>query len=147
MTELLAMDEPRRRFAAMIAGLDVRYDLGGGHPLIGRRMHDLDLQTADGGTRASALLHDARPVLLNLSRPDVLDGSVWAGSVRLVKALYDGLWELPVIGEMPAPSAGLIRPDGHIAWAARPDGPRAGCSSLDLVRCWVDGFGASFPAG
>lgn len=139
MTELLAMDEPRGRLAAMIAGLDVRYDLGDGHPLIGRRMPDLDLQTADGGTRASALLHDARPVLLNLSRPDVLDGSAWAGSVRLVKAQYDGLWELPVIGEVPAPPAVLIRPDGYVAWAGDPTDP-------ELAAAASTWFGAARPS-
>ena len=48
MAELLAMDEPRKRFAAMMSGLDIHYDLGEGHPLLGRRMPDLDLVTADG---------------------------------------------------------------------------------------------------
>ena len=70
MTELLSMDEPRRRIAAMLSGLDVHYDLGDGHPLLGRRMPDLDLHTADGPTRVFTLLHDARPVLLDLGEPD-----------------------------------------------------------------------------
>lgn len=135
MTELLAMDEPRRRFAAMIAGLDVRYDLGDGHPLIGRRMPDLDLQTAALLTRASALLHDARPVLLNLSGPDASDGSALADTVPLVNAQYDGPWELPVIGEVPAPPAVLIRPDGHVAWAGEPTDPKL----AEAVSTW---FGA-----
>ena len=63
-SELLGMDEPRKRFAAMISGLDIQYDLGEGHPLLGRRMPDLDLVTANGPLRVYTLLHDARPVLL-----------------------------------------------------------------------------------
>jgi 3-(3-hydroxy-phenyl)propionate hydroxylase len=128
MAELLGMDEPRRHIAAMVSGLDVRYDLGDGHPLIGRRMPDLDLQTASGPTRVFALLHDARPVLLNLGSPGSFDISPWADRVRCVDAEHDGKWELPVIGEIPAPPAVVIRPDGHVAWAGDltdPELPRA----------------------
>ena len=128
MTELLSMDEPRRRFAAMLSGLDIHYDLGEGHPLLGRRMPDLDLQTADGRARVFTLLHDARPVLLNLGEPGGFDISPWANRVRLVDARHDGGWELPVLGEIAAPSAVVIRPDGHVAWAgdlADPELPRA----------------------
>jgi hypothetical protein len=57
ISELLGMDEPRKRFAAMMSGLDIRYDLGEGHPLLGRRMPDLDLVTANGPLRLFALLH------------------------------------------------------------------------------------------
>ena len=117
MTELLGMDEPRRRFAAMISGLDVHYDLGEGHPLLGGRMPDLDLRTAEGPTRIYALLHEARPVLLNLGAPGGFDISPWADRVRLVDAAHDGAWELPVLGVVEAPRAVLIRPDGHVAWA------------------------------
>ena len=117
MTELLSMDEPRRRIAAMLSGLDIHYDLGEGHPLLGRRMPDLDVQTADGPTRVFTLLHDARPVLLNLGERGGFDISPWATRVRLVEAEHDGVWELPVLGEIPPPAAVLIRPDGHVAWA------------------------------
>ena len=117
MTELLSMDEPRKHIAAMLSGLDIHYDLGEGHPLLGRRMPDLDLQTADGPTRVFTLLHDARPVLLNLGEPGGFDISPWANRVRLVDARHDGVWELPVLGEIAAPPAVLIRPDGHVAWA------------------------------
>jgi 3-(3-hydroxy-phenyl)propionate hydroxylase len=128
MTELLGMDEPRRRFAAMISGLDTRYDLGEGHPLLGRRMPDLDLSTGGGPTRVFNLLHDARPVLLNLDEPSGFDMSPWANRVQLVDARHDGVLELPVIGEVAAPPAVLIRPDGHVAWAGHltdPELPRA----------------------
>ena len=126
--ELLSMDEPRQRIAAMIAGLDIHYDLGDGHPLLGRRMPDLDVHTAEGATRVSALLHDARPVLLDLGEPGGFDLSPWANRVRLVEATHDGVWELPILGEVAAPPAVLIRPDGHVAFAGEltdPELPRA----------------------
>ena len=115
--EFLRMDEPRKRVVGMISGLDIRYDLGEGHPLLGRRMPDLDLHTVDGPTRVYALLHDARPLLLALGEVGAFDVDPWADRVRLVHARHDGVWELPVIGEVAAPAAVLIRPDGHVAWA------------------------------
>lgn len=117
-SQLLGMDEPRRTFAAMMAGLDVRYDLGDGHPLVGRRMPDLDVVTADGPLRVSTLLHDARPVFINLSGLDSSDVAPWTDRVKVVDAAYAGPWELPVLGSVVAPTAVLIRPDGYVAWVA-----------------------------
>ncbi|SDR57127.1 2-polyprenyl-6-methoxyphenol hydroxylase [Rhizobiales bacterium GAS113] len=116
MSELLGMDEPRRRFAAMLSGLDIHYDLGEGHKLLGRRMPDFDLATANGPLRVFTLLHDARPVLLNLGEPGRLDITPWADRVQVIDARYVGTWELPAIGTVAAPTAVLIRPDGHVAW-------------------------------
>jgi 2-polyprenyl-6-methoxyphenol hydroxylase-like FAD-dependent oxidoreductase len=116
ISELLSMDEPRRRFAAMMSGLDIHYDLGEGHPLLGRRMPDLDLVTADGPQRVFTLLHDARPVLLNLGEPGGFDITPWADRVQMIDAKYVGPWELPVLGAVSAPTAVLIRPDGYVAW-------------------------------
>ena len=116
MSELLGMDEPRKRFAARMSGLDIHYDLGEGHPLLGRRMPDLDLVTADGPLRVFTLLHDARPVLLNLGEPGGFDITPWASRVQLVDATYGGTWELPALGPVTAPAAVLIRPDGYVAW-------------------------------
>ena len=116
MGELLEMDEPRRHVAAMLSGLDVHYDLGGSHPLVGRRMPDLELDTADGRIRVFDLLQKARPVLLNLAGSGDVDPGVWADRVTVVVATHSGAWELPVIGEVPAPAAVLIRPDGYVAW-------------------------------
>src|SRR3712207_2073823 len=116
MTELLGMDEPRKRVAAMLCTLDVHYDLGEGHPLLGRRMPDLDLITANGPRRVFTLLHDARPLLLNLGEPGRFDIAPWADRVELIDAGYGGAWELPVFGEVSAPAAVLIRPDGYVAW-------------------------------
>jgi hypothetical protein len=117
MSELLKMDEPRKRYAAIMSGLDIRYDLGTGHPLLGRRMPDLDLVTESGPRRVFTLLHDARPVVLNLGEPGAFDILPWADRVRLIDARYAGVWELPVLGAVAAPSAVLIRPDGYVAWA------------------------------
>ena len=118
VSELLSYEEPRRHFAAMMSGLDVHYDLGEGHPLLGRRMPDLDLVTADGPLRVYALLHRARPVLLKLGEPGGLDIAPWADRVQLVDAEYAGTWELPALGEVGAPSAVLVRPDGYVGWVA-----------------------------
>jgi 3-(3-hydroxy-phenyl)propionate hydroxylase len=132
VAEMLAMDEPRKRFGAMIAGLDIRYDLGDGHPLLGRRMPDLDIATAGGPTRVYTLLHDARPVLLNLGRPGALANE---RRVKVVDARFDGVCELPVTGAVTMPAVVLIRPDGHVAWTGD-----AGASSLtEALDAW---FGA-----
>jgi 2-polyprenyl-6-methoxyphenol hydroxylase-like FAD-dependent oxidoreductase len=116
VSELLSMDEPRRRFAAMMSGLDIHYDLGEGHPLLGRRVPDLDLVTANGPLRVFTLLHDARPVLLNLGEPGGFDITAWADRVQLIDAKYVGTWELPALGAVTAPTAVLVRPDGYVAW-------------------------------
>ncbi len=116
VAELLRMDEPRKRFAAMMSGLDIRYDLGEGHPLLGRRMPDLDVVTPGGPLRVYTLLHDARPVLLDFGAPGGVDIAGWADRVRVVEAEYGGAWELPAIGAVPAPDGVLVRPDGHVAW-------------------------------
>ena len=115
-SELLTMDEPRRRMAAEMSGLGVHYDLGEGHPLLGRRMPDLDLVTANGPLRVFTLLHDARPVLLNLGERGGFDITPWADRVQLIDAKYVGTWELPAIGAVTAPTAVLVRPDGYVAW-------------------------------
>lgn len=116
MIEFLRMEQPRKRMAGEISGLDVRYELGEGHPLLGRRMPDLDLVTAGAPVRMFSLLHQARPVLLNLTEPGKFDITPWADRVQLVDARYEGPWELPVLGAVAAPAAMLIRPDGYVAW-------------------------------
>jgi 2-polyprenyl-6-methoxyphenol hydroxylase-like FAD-dependent oxidoreductase len=135
VSELAVLDEPRRRLAGLHSGLDIRYDLGDGHPLLGRRMPDLDLATADGPQRAFALLHDARAVLLDVGEPGSVDAGPWADRVRLVAAAHAGAWELPVLGAVPAPAAVLIRPDGYVAWVG--DGTSDGLG--DALTTW---FGA-----
>jgi len=116
MAELLGMDEPRRRFAGMMSGLDIHYDLGEGHPLLGRRIPDFDLVTSNGPLRLFTLLHEARPILLNLGEPSGFDVTPWADRVQSIDAKYVGTWELPAVGEVTAPTAVLIRPDGYVAW-------------------------------
>ncbi|HVV90177.1 MAG TPA: FAD-dependent monooxygenase [Solirubrobacterales bacterium] len=132
VAEVSAMDEPRKRLGALISGLGVRYDLGDGHPLLGRRVPDLDIVTADGPTHVYALLREAWPVLLNLGAAGAFDIGGWTDRVRLVDARHDGPWELPEIGEVEAPTAALIRPDGHVAWA----GNRADPTLADALTRW-----------
>ena len=127
VSELAVMDEPRKRLAGAASGLDIRYDLGDGHPLLGRRMPDLDLVTPEGPRRVFEFLHRGRPLLLNLGR---LDAS--PGGVQRVDARYDGRWVLPVLGEVGAPSAVLIRPDGYVAWVG--GGSDAGLT--DALTSW-----------
>ena len=137
VSELASMDEPRRRLAGIISGLDIRYDLGEGHPLLGRRMPDLDLATADGPLRVFTLLHEAEPVFLNLGEGGGVDVTPWAGRVRMIDAEYVGPWELPIIGAVPAPGAVLIRPDGYVAWVG--DGTDTDTGVGDALATW---FGA-----
>jgi 3-(3-hydroxy-phenyl)propionate hydroxylase len=116
----------------MMSGLDIHYDLGEGHPLLGRRMPDLDLVTGNGPLRVFSLLHDARPVLLNLGEPGGFDITPWADRVQLIDAKYDGVWELPALGAVTAPTAVLIRPDGHVAWV----GDRHPLGLPDALTTW-----------
>jgi 3-(3-hydroxy-phenyl)propionate hydroxylase len=136
LAEVLTMDQPRKYIAGMMSGLDIHYDLGEGHPLLGRRMPDLDLVAADGPLRVFTLLHDARPTLLNLGATGALEITPWADRVQLVDAEYAGKWELPVLGQVAAPTAVLIRPDGYVAWVG--DGTDAGLR--DALTTW---FGSS----
>ncbi|WP_326565941.1 FAD-dependent monooxygenase [Mycobacterium sp. 3-98] len=132
ISELLNMEEPRTRIAAMMTGLDIQYDLGAGHPLLGRRMPDLDLTTPTGPLRVFRLLHDARAVLLNLGKPWDFDISPWAHRVKAVDAEYAGPWEFPVLGQVTAPEALLVRPDGYIAWVG--DGTDTGLREALTTR-------------
>jgi 2-polyprenyl-6-methoxyphenol hydroxylase-like FAD-dependent oxidoreductase len=138
VAELLALDAPRRHMAAMLSGLDIHYDLGPGHPLLGRRMPDLEVHTVDGPVRVFTLLHAARPLLLNLGEPGGLTVAGWADRVRLVEAGYTGTWELPVLGSISPPTAALIRPDGYVAWVGEG-------TSLTLAEALTAWFGAPRP--
>lgn len=131
MDELTRLDAPRKHYAARMSGLDIRYDLGEGHPLLGRRMPDLDVVTATGSTRVFTLLHEARAVLLVLGESE-LDITPWADRVHRVDARYEGAWELPVLGTVAAPTAVLIRPDGYVAWVG--DGTHDGLR--DALTRW-----------
>jgi uncharacterized protein YheU (UPF0270 family) len=132
MSEVLRMDEPRRRFAATMSGLDIHYDLGSRHSLLGRRMPDLDIVVSEGPRRVFTLLHDAHAVLINFGEPDAIDVAAWADRVRLVGAKYDGEWELPALGAVAAPAAVLVRPDGYAARVG--DGSDAGLT--DALNSW-----------
>ncbi len=132
VSALAIMDEPRKQLAGIISGLDVHYDLGEGHPLLGRRMPDLDVVTADGPLRVFTLLHEAKPVLLNLGEPGAFDIIPRADRVQLIDAEYVGPWELPVLGAVTAPPAVLVRPDGYVAWV----GDSTGTGLRDALATW-----------
>jgi 2-polyprenyl-6-methoxyphenol hydroxylase-like FAD-dependent oxidoreductase len=136
-SRLSQIDEARIELAGITSGLDIHYDLGEGHPLLGRRMPDLDLVLPEGGaTRVFELMRSGRPLLINLGEPGGLDVGGWADRVRLVEATYEGEWKLPVLGDVTAPSAVLVRPDGYVAWAHAP-GSEAGLG--EALTTW---FGA-----
>ena len=137
------MAEPRKRLAAMMSALDIHYDFGEGHKLLGRRMPDLDLITPNGQMRTFALLRDGRPVLLNFAEPGRFDIAPWADRVRLVDAEYSGAWELPVIGTVAAPAAVLIRPDGYVAWV----GDETDRRLADALTTWFGPPSSTGPAG
>ena len=132
MSEVLGMDEPSRRFAAMMFGLDIHYDLGEGQPLLGRRMPDLDLVAANGPLRVFTPLNAARPLLLNLGEPRGFDITPWADRVQVIDATYGGAWELPALGTVTALTAVLIRPDGYVAWV----GDRTQLGFADVLTTW-----------
>lgn len=116
MGEMSGFDAVKHWYAARMSGLDVRYDLGEGHPLLGRRMPDIELATATGTTSISALLQAAKPLLVTLCDCDLGDLADWRDRVSVVGARYSGSWELPVIGNVTTPAAVLIRPDGYVCW-------------------------------
>jgi 3-(3-hydroxy-phenyl)propionate hydroxylase len=132
VSQLLRLDEPRKLIAGLMSGLDVHYDLGEGHPLLGRRMPDLDLVASNGPLRVFTLLHHARPVLIDFGEPGGRNITPWAHRVQLISATYAGSWELPVLGAVTAPSAVLVRPDGYVAWVG--DGTDTGLR--DALTTW-----------
>lgn len=141
LAKVTVMDEPRKHLGALASGLGVRYDLGDGHPLLGRRVPDLDIVTTDGPTTIYACLHAARPVLLNLGEPGALEIDAWADRVDLLDARCEEPWDLPAIGEVDSPTAVLIRPDGHIAWV----GERCDAGLTTALTTWF-GVPTSDPA-
>ena len=133
ISDLLQFDGPRIQLAGLLSGLDVHHDFGEGHPLLGRRMPDLDLTTDKGPMRACELLHEARTVLLDLGEPGSIDITPWADRVQHVRADHTGPWELPVVGTVSSPAAVLIRPDGHVAWVG--EGATTGLASALTTWC------------
>src|SRR3979490_1281331 len=116
-----------------------------GTQLLGRHMPDLDLVTADGPISVFSLLHSAKPVLLNFGQAGGFDSAPWAERVQLVDASYAGIWEPPVVGEVTAPSAVLVRPDGHVAWVGAGAGAGGRVAPLLGVGCRAPRSRASSP--
>ncbi|MER6115660.1 FAD-dependent monooxygenase [Streptomyces sp. NPDC001743] len=101
LTELMGIDEVNRRLTGRIAAIDIRYDLGEGPDLLGRRLPDLDV----GQGRLYDLLHRGRGLLLDRTRRLSVGG--WADRV-------DHLADPGAVLDAPCV---LLRPDGHVAWA------------------------------
>ena len=118
LAELLQYPDVERHFAARVSGLDIRYDVGGGqHPLLGLRMPRLGLHRGRRGSSSSTeLLRSGRGVLLDLTDNAKLRARAepWIDRVDVVTASVDEPVPTPLHGT----AAVLIRPDGHVAWAA-----------------------------
>lgn len=130
LDEVLAVPGAAAPMTALITGLDLAYDLGAGHPLLGRRMPDLDIATPNGPTRVFALMHQAQPLLLQGGGPE-LDAPN-TDRLRHIHATYSGPWLLPVVGEVAPPTAVLVRPDGHVAWV----GENSAAGLTEAVTTW-----------
>lgn len=116
LAELSVMEGPRQHIIGERSGLGIRLDLGEGHPLLGRRLPDLDLKTDGRDATAYQFLQQGRPVLFNFARPALSAPSTCGDRVDVVQAEAQAPWELPVVGRVEAPEAVLVRPDGYVAW-------------------------------
>ncbi|WP_432126523.1 FAD-dependent monooxygenase [Streptomyces sp. bgisy082] len=138
---LMVFDDVNRLLRTMLNALDVRYPADCGHPLAGRRVPDADIKEAGGATRVYELLHAGRPVLLDLGAGVAAVAGDWSDRVDLVEAHgEDDAWPVPVIDEVPTPTALLIRPDGHVAWASGPGEPVDTVALRGALTTW---FGAA----
>ena len=118
-THLVGFDNVNRYLSTLQSGLDIRYPMAGGHPLLGRRVPDVSIRC--GGTTSTIynLLHPAKAVLLDLSGSDQLRAatSPWLGRVTFLQAgCAPDPWALPGAGTVSVPTALLIRSDGYVSW-------------------------------
>ncbi|MFB6426002.1 rifampin monooxygenase [Streptomyces microflavus] len=121
--KLMDFEEVNRYVTGMITAVDVRYDLGEGHELLGRRLRDLPL----GQGRLYELMHGGRGLLLD--RTGELSVAGWEDRVDHVADAAE---------ELDAPAV-LLRPDGHVAWA--------GEEQKELNGALPRWFGAPVPVG
>ncbi|GHF64639.1 putative oxygenase [Streptomyces mashuensis] len=123
LTELIGYEEVSRHLAAMVSGLEIRYDVGsGGHPLLGKRLPRLELVHERGAragekTDSVTLLHAGRGILLDLEDNATLRAraAAWSDRIDIVTAVPHGVTPG---GDLDGTSAVLVRPDGYVAWAA-----------------------------
>lgn len=135
--DLIGTDQVRHRLARMITALDIRYDTGDDHPLAGRRVPDVDLVTDSGETRVCELLRTGRPILLRCNGNRKHGGSAWYDGIDIVDAVArEARWTVPGAGEIAAPAAVLVRPDGYAAWVADEPGAEGLAEALST---WVGG--------
>ncbi|MFD5342486.1 FAD-dependent monooxygenase [Streptomyces anulatus] len=118
LSELIPYEAVSRHLAGMVTGLEIHYDVGGGtHPLLGHRMPRIELVGENSKVSSTELLHAGRGILLDLEDNPVLRrrAAGWADRVDIVTASPHGIAPgSPLFGT----AAVLVRPDGHIAWAA-----------------------------
>jgi bifunctional hydroxylase/dehydrase len=136
LTELIQYEVVSRHLAAMVSGLEIRYDVGDGrHQLLGRRLPNVELVGEDFKTGSSELLRGGRGVLLDLEDNAVLRrrATGWADRVDVVTAELHGHGQ---DGPLAGTAAVLVRPDGYVAWAAPG-------SHDDLPTCLERWFGPS----
>ncbi|MEU6329987.1 rifampin monooxygenase [Streptomyces sp. NPDC047049] len=118
-SKLMDFEEVNRYVTGMITAVGVRYDVGEGHELLGRRLRDVQLKQG----RLYELMHGGRGLLLD--RTGRLSVAGWADRVDHVVDASDEL-DVPAV---------LLRPDGHVAWV--------GDEQQDLLRRLPRWFGAA----
>ncbi|MFF8266845.1 rifampin monooxygenase [Streptomyces sp. NPDC016562] len=118
-SKLMDFEEVNRYVTGMITAVEVRYDFGEGHPLLGRRMRDVQLKQG----RLYEHMHGGRGLLLDQTGRLSVEG--WADRVDHVFDVSEDL-DVPAV---------LLRPDGHVAWA--------GEDQQDLLAHLPQWFGAS----
>ncbi|MFD7291891.1 FAD-dependent monooxygenase [Streptomyces sp. NPDC059897] len=136
---LLDIDEVARRLAERASGLDIRYDVGGGrHPLLGARLPELALHDGRRATTSTELLRAGRGLLLDLDDSAGLRRRAlpWNHRIDVVTATAR---DLPESSPLAGTTGVLVRPDGHVAWAAPG-------SHHDLPMALTRWFGPARPA-
>ncbi|MEC3916390.1 FAD-dependent monooxygenase [Nocardia sp. CDC160] len=134
-TELLHLPEVSTHIANLLAGSDIRYDVGDPHPLSGHLFPDLDIETTTGPTRIAELLRPAHPLLLTFAPTTTLS--------TIAAPWRDRVTSIPATCPKPPAAALLIRPDGYVAWATDDPTDAAHTALRTALERW---FGTPNPA-
>ncbi|MFE3192419.1 FAD-dependent monooxygenase [Nocardia sp. NPDC059240] len=132
--ELMHLPAVTSHIANLLAGSDIRYNVGDNHPLSGHFFPDSEVETESGPTRIAELLHPARPLLLTFDAAADLAtiAADWTDRVTVTRAT----------SPQPPAAALLIRPDGYIAWATDDFTPSDHTPLRAALHRW---FGAPTP--